>query len=301
MSVLEKSEEIGQELRETWEGIAAINLLNEVSRNPKELTSELFRLINHYYIQIQFYSIPQAIHILEENTDNPKMGNMIKKTLAIKDLKTFGEANIPLGKFVDDISKLAFCNSVRYQLPKHISFTPELVRLSNSLTVECLRTDLLQQFIKEYQTKPRFKEAVKRFDEIRGSKPIIPYSKEDRKCLSILKKEYAGMGSVNLIYSLISLQAYIRCMIFDSFYDSIFEVHEQNEVISRKQKRLDHCTFVKLCIQPSVKMLNPSTGWILKLHNTDASISYAQIFMKRIDFSQGSCTITLKALIQEAL
>lgn len=301
MSILEKSEKIGNELRNTPEGATALELFNQVSKSPKELTVELFKLINRYYIQMHFYSIPQAIGILEGNINNPILGDLVKRILAIESLKAFGEANVPIGKFVDDIGKLAFSNSVKYQLPKDIAFTPELVRLSNSLTVECLRTSLLQQFIREYKTKPRFIEAVKRFDELRGTKPMIPYSKEDRKCLSILRKEYTGVCSVDLIYSLVSLLTYIKSMIFDSFYNNIFEVYEKDEVVSRKQKKLNHCTFVKLILLSPIKILDPSSGWILKLHNTDGSISYAQIFQKTTHFSPDTCTTTLKALIHDIL
>lgn len=301
MSILEKSEKIGVELRNTREGKVAIEQFNQVSKSPQELTVEFFKLINHYYIQMHFYSIPQAVLMLEGNTDNPILGDLVKSILAIENLKAFGEANVPIGKFVDDISKLAFSNSVKYQLPKYIEFTPELVRLANSLTVECLRTSLFQQFMKEYYIKPCFMEAVKRFDELRGVKPIIPYSKEDRKCLSILRKEYDGICSVDLIYSLISLLTYIKSMIFDAFYNNIFEIYENDEVISRRQKRLDHCTFVKLIIRPSITSFDPSSGWILKLHNTDGSISYAQIIQKTTNFSPNTCITTLKALIHDIL
>lgn len=90
-------------------------------------------------------------------------------------------SNIPIGKFVEEISKVAFGNEVKYELPKDVSFTPELVRLSNSLTVECLRTNILQRFLAEYHTKPEFIAAIQRFDELRGAQPIVPYSRRTEK------------------------------------------------------------------------------------------------------------------------
>ena len=51
MSILEKSERIGQELKNTVEGQRALELHKAILQYPQETTFEFFRLINRYYIQ----------------------------------------------------------------------------------------------------------------------------------------------------------------------------------------------------------------------------------------------------------
>jgi len=301
MSILEKSEKIGYELRNTVEGKRVLALFEEISRHPQEVTVDFFQLINRHYVRIHFYAIQHAIDVLKGNAGHEILGSWIEKVLSIDAVTEFGAANIPIGNFVEEISKAGFGNKVKYELPRDITFTPELVRLSNSLTVECLRTNYLQRFLKEFQTKPEFHAAIKRFDELRGATPILPYSKEDRSILHQLKKEFHGQCEVDLLYSLVSVVSYIKCMIFDSFYDNIFEVYEETDIISRKQKKLNGCIYNKLRLQPSIKYLDPKTGWILKIHGADGSITYGQIFKKNMRWSKESCIVTIDALIHELL
>lgn len=50
MSILEKSERIGRELKNTIEGQHALELYKMISQYPQETTFEFFQLINRYYI-----------------------------------------------------------------------------------------------------------------------------------------------------------------------------------------------------------------------------------------------------------
>lgn len=54
MSILEKSERIGRELKNTIEGQHALELYKMISQYPQETTFEFFQLINRYYIQAHF-------------------------------------------------------------------------------------------------------------------------------------------------------------------------------------------------------------------------------------------------------
>lgn len=300
MSILEKSEKIGIELRNTVEGTKTFNLYKQIKSASQELAVEFFKLVNRHYTRIHFFAIPQAIDIFKENTNNPHIGELVKSILAIENLEAFGEANIPLGQFTDRLSKSAFSNTVKFQLPEDIHFTPELVRLSNSLTVECLRTNILQQFINEYQTNPDLPKAVSRLDELRCNKAVAPYSKEDRKCLAILRKEYRGICSVDAMHSLMSMLAYINIMIFDAFYGNVFEISEQ-DVISYRRKELKQCSYIKAVLNPDVIPATLSSGWIMKICKADGSTSYAQMFNKEIKFAQGEASVTITALAHDIL
>lgn len=300
MSILEKCERIGIELRRTPEGKRIMDMLSLMKQCPAELTSEFFKLINHQYVKIHFFAVQHAIDILEGNVDNEILGSLVKNILAIENIKEFGQANIPIGQFVEKLGNMSFSISVKYQLPTEITVTPELVRLSNSLTVECQRINLVQPFVKEHHTNPLFLEATKRFDELSGGQPILPFSKEDRAILKTIKKEYLET-KVDLFYSLISTITYIKCMIFDSFYNNVFAVSESEDVISRKEKAMAECKLVKLVMYPTKKTLGANTGWILKLTNNDGSTSYAQIFNKQIKWTQAETSVTIKALIHNNL
>lgn len=301
MSILEKCERIGIELRNTKEGEKALATYALINSEPQEITVELFKLINKYYIQVHFFAIKQTISILENNKENPVLGALVKKILAINSLNKFGEENMQIGNFVEKLSVMSFNNSVKYQLPTGVSVTPELVRLSNSLTVECQRINLLQQIIKEFHTNPKFLEVIKKLDDLKGKAPTIPFSKQDRNALKTLKKEYPDSNSADLTYSLVCILAHIKSMIFDSFYDNIFEVFESDDIISRKEKQFNKYTFIKLQMKPNPKTFGPNSGWILKLHNKDNTISYAQIFNKTLKFEKNKCTISIKALVNNDL
>ncbi len=300
MSILEKCEKIGMELRKTKEGQIVFKYLNIINNNPQELIVEFFRIINHHYVRIHFFSVPNAIDILKLNTENNMVGSWVNEILNMDGVEEFGKANIPLGQFTKKLSIMSFNSFVKYQLPADITATPELIRLSNLLTVECQRINLIQQLIREYYTNPRFSEALKRFDELKGTTPILPFSKEDRKILKALRDEYPDT-KVDLVYSLVSILSYIKCMVFDSFYDNIFEIYITADVLSFKERTLDRCKFVKIVIIPNKKTIGPNTGWILKIYYPDNSFAYAQIFSKEIKFTQTDCTITIKALIHDYL
>lgn len=300
MSILETCEKIGIELRHTPEGEKALEYFTAIKENPEEFKGEFFNLINKDYIRIHFYAVPSAVDIIENNVENKVVGPIMKRLLEIDSIKEFGESNIPIGNFVDRLSVMSFNNSVKYELPSEVTATPALIRLSNALTVECQRVNLVQNFIKEYHTNSRFIEAIKRFDELKGAKPILPYSKEDRVILQITKREFPDV-KVNLLHSLISVITYIKCMIFDSFYGNIFELFEDEDIISCNQKALDMCHFVKLVLIPNRRTLDAQAGWILKLNNRDGSISYAQIFHKEMKWTQDETKVTVKALIHDSL
>lgn len=301
MSILEKSERIGCELKNTIEGKYALQLHKAISQHPQETTFEFFKLINRYYIQGHFFSVQHALDILKSNVDNEVIGTLVRGLLSINEIHDFAAANIPIGKFVEEISKVAFGNEVKYELPKDVSFTPELVRLSNSLTVECLRTNVLQRFLAEYHTKPEFITAIQKFDELRGAKPIVPYSKEDRRILSILKKEFGEKCEVELLYSLVSMMSYIKCMIFDAFYDNIFEIYEETDIISRKQRNLTNAIYNRLVLRPDIRTLGPTTGWIIKIHNLDGSVTYGQVFKKTMHWTKENCIVTVSVIAYNIL
>lgn len=300
MSILTKCEEIGLELRRTEQGQLVTKLHEEILRNPPELTVEFFKLMDYNYVRIHFFSAQHTIDTLNGNIDNKIVGQLVKRILDIRGLQEFADANMPLGMFVEKLSSAVFVNTVKYELPKDIKVTPALVRQTNALTVECQRLNLVQQFIEDFHTNPQFKEAIARFDELSGTIQILPYSKEDRKILKTLRKEYPDT-KIDLIHSLICILSYIKCTIFDAFYGNLFDIYLSDDVLEFKTKSLDRCKFVKLVLIANERTMFSNRGWILKLHDKDATIRYGQIFSNQIKFTQASSTVTIKALIHDIL
>lgn len=305
MSILSISEEIGYELKNTKEGKMALQLYERILENDQEqIMSLFFNLINKRYIQDHFYAIPNAVQIFRSNEDNQRLGVIVKKTLENEEIEAFEKSNLCLARFVDDISKTAFDGSVKYQLNDSVSFTPKLVRLSNMLTVDCLRTNILQQFLKDYHNNPGLINVIAHFDELCKKQPIFPYSRDDRACLRALKKEFSetcSSQSIENMYSMMSILAFIKSMIFDAFYGNVFDVYEGKEVLNRREKALKNSFFVQLKLIPDARFMCASTGWILKLYNNDGSISYGQIFNKSLHFSQNEERVTIKAIIYSIL
>lgn len=300
MGILSKCESIGLKLKQTEQGQLVTKLHKDILQNPPELTVEFFKHINHNYVKIHFFSAQHAIDILKENVDHETLGQLVKKILTIKGLQEFADANMPFGMFVEKLSLAAFVNAVKYELPNDIKVTPTLIRLSNSLTVECQRLNLVQQFIKEFHTNPRFKKAIERFDELSGTIQILPYSREDRKILKILRREYPDTP-IDLVHSLICTLSYIKCTIFDAFYGNLFEIYEIEDVLDIKTKPLDRCKLVKLILVPNERTLLSNRGWILKFHDKNGVIEYGQIFNKQIELTHEDGTVTIKALIHDIL
>ena len=94
--------------------------------------------------------------------------------------------------------------------------------------------------------------------------------------------------------------SYIKNMVFDAFYDNIFELHEETDIIFQQQKALANCVYNKLVLRPDIQDVM-STGWIMKLHNRDGSVTYGQIFKKTTHWTQENCTVTIYSLAYDIL
>ena len=97
MSILEKSEKIGHELKNTIEGQRALELHKIISQYPQETTFEFFELINRYYIQAHFFSVQHALDILKDNVDNEVLGTLVRKLLAINEVHDLLQQIFQLG------------------------------------------------------------------------------------------------------------------------------------------------------------------------------------------------------------
>lgn len=291
MSILEKCEKIGLELKKCEQGAKIIGLYQKLIEYDKETMYIYFQLLNQYYVNIHFFAPSQAVDILVDNTDNQYefMRENIQKLLSIPELHQFAEANLPFAKLVEKLSVMSFNNTVKYSPPTQIIITPETVRLMNSLTVECQRIDLIKNLITAFTTNSEFQKAIPAYDNaIKDHQPFAPYSKQNRKMLMELVQQGYDKRSIYLVNAFNSILTYIKCTIYDSFYSNIFEVFEKDEVITRREKALDSALIIKLKLRQTIAIMRLNSGWILKLHNIDDTVSYGQIFNKTIQLTPNS-------------
>ncbi len=300
MSILEKCEKIGLELRETTEGKLVIELNSKLQANEYEFKCEFYNLINKDYMRMHFFAVPNSLEIFKHNTENEFIGKIAKDIIQIEGIGDLAQSNIPLGRFVEELSKFVFNKSVHYSLPDTIKSTPKLIRLTNSLSVECQKINIVQQIMNLHRNNPKFDEIVKKYDELMGCSPMPPYSKKDRLIYKSLKREYSS-DVIDPIYNLINLQTYIKCMVFDAFYGNVYEITEERDCSILKESKLNGCTYISLKIDALKELLSPNSGWILKLHRRCDTIVYAQIFEKTTKFDQTECTTTIKALAFDML
>jgi len=300
MGILRTCEKIGAELRETNEGKAILELVKKIRTNPQEITFEFFKLINKYYIELQFYSVPHTFEVLKYNLGNPLLGDTIKNILKIAEIEELAHQNVPFGKFVENLVISCFNSNVKYETPEGISATPQLIRLSNTLSVDCLKTDIISRISKGYHTDPLFTKLLEEFDKLNTKNCIVPYSKTDRKNLKILKEKY-NPDYVELVYMFISTLTYMKAMIFDSFYDNMVEIFENPDIIHKREKSLSNGSLIKISTSLEAFFRNNNKGWILKLHNCDGTISYGQIFHKSFKFKcdDAEDSATIKAIINK--
>jgi len=296
MSILDKCEKIGLELRKTDKGKSALSFLQENNLTHSMETSLFFDLIHKDYIKMHFWAAKNAIGILKQNIDNPTIGVLVKKTLDNDIIEEFAESNVPLAKFTDQLSLTVLSSVVKYELPTEISITPELIRLSNRLTVECQRINLVQKISKEFHTNPKFPELLKLYDQEKGSDPVVPFSKEDRRILKNIRRKGCDENLLSLVHALMCILSFIKSMIYDSFYNQIVEVYPK-DIIALKRKTLKDAFMIKLRLKPMIQIMGSNSGWILKLYNADKSISYAQIFNKSCQWTQTSQDLTVTALV----
>ena len=100
MSILEKCEQIGKELRKTKEGISAYETYMQLLNSNVE-KDFFFQNVYRYYTKYNFSTPQYVIELFQANRNNPELSGWINKEM--KNIKAFNElskANLALFRFV---------------------------------------------------------------------------------------------------------------------------------------------------------------------------------------------------------
>lgn len=283
MSVFEKCLALGVELRNSAQGKEILALKSILAKNREKLY--LFNsLINKHYISEHFFAPMHALLQLRGNKDNehPFIQKEIAETEEISEVAQFANACSLFGKMCNNISALSVGNTVMYSMPDNMVATPEAIRLLNKITVECLQLPLVKRVIQKAASDQSFIEMAQAYETLNGNKQISPYTQEDRKILKILSKQGFSRDNIIDMYSFLCLLTYIKAMIFDAFFDNVFVVDENSDVISMRKYQLTKAQYVVYKLKPAVKTMSANSGWFLKIIHSDGSISFGQLFNKHI-------------------
>jgi len=283
MSVFEKCLALGVELRNSAQGKEILALKGTLNENREKLY--LFNsLINKHYISEHFFAPMYALLQLRGNKDNehPFIRKEVAEAEEIPEVEQFADACSLFGKMCNNISALSVGNTVMYSMPDNMVATPEAIRLLNKITVECLQLPLVKRVMQKATTDQNFIEMAQAYEKLAGDKHISPYTKEDRKILKILSKQGFSRDNVIDMYSFLCLLTYIKAMIFDAFFDNVFVVNENSDVISMRKYELTQAQYVVCKLKPAVKSMPANSGWFLKIIHSDGSISFGQLLKKHI-------------------
>ena len=152
----------------------------------------------------------------------------------------------------------------------------------NKITVECLQLPLVKRVIQKATSDQSFIEMAQVYEKLTSNKHISPYTREDRKILKKLSKQGFSQDNIIDMYSFLCLLTYIKAMFFDAFFDNVFVVDENSDIVSMRKYQLTKAQYVVCKLKHAVKSMSANSGWFLKIIHSDGSISFGQLFNKHI-------------------
>ena len=236
MGIIEISEQIGIELRNTFQGQTAyttyLAMTSSLSGDEMDLLSHIRR---HIVWSANFYGGDSCKIILTAKKDVPEIKAIANSILSNSYFNEWVASAKILGIFTEQTSKSMFHLNIPYQLPGGISATPKLIRLCQELSVQCQKLQLLRQLLNARNKPDIFAPLVKSFDEACAPQHRYPYGKFDRKVIKRLICQGFDEADIYAIYNSIMVLDMVKQAIFESFIGSIFEM-KASDIISKRQR-----------------------------------------------------------------
>ena len=294
MSILEKCEQIGKELQNSDAGKKTINSLSVIKTYLPD-HSLFLRLINQHYVTYHFATPDYAVFVLNNNRDNEVLKQEIESDLKKESLlKEYAKNSSVLNNFIDELCISAFGTQVFYEYSNVIGYTPQLIRLSNSLAVECQRTNIIQQFLSAPDRNTLF-ELAKEYDKSTQNTVLLPFSKRERQLFNGLLSKGFNKNLVQTLQRFVDLKAIMKTVIYESFYNKTLEVD-----IS-KVKKIRRITYKNACsIRITMVTLDFQNGWIIKLIDGDSQY-YILVKQKTTRFCDDNCYDTITGIVINSL
>lgn len=294
MSILEKCEQVGKELQKSDAGTNTINSLS-VIKSSLPNHSLFLQLINQHYVTYHFATPDYAIFVLHNNRNNERLRQEIEHDLEKESLlKEYAKNSFVLNRFIDELCNSAFETQVFYEYSNVIGYTPQLIRLSNSLAVECQRTNIIQQLLSTPNRNTLF-DLAKEFDNSTKDTMLLPLSKQERKLFDVLISKGFNKNLVKTFQRFVDLKSIMKTVMYESFYNKTLEV---NTSLVKKIRKI---SYNNAClIRITMKTLGFQNGWIIKLIDGDSK-DYILVKQKRTSFSTGNCFDTITGIVINSL
>lgn len=303
MSLVGICEEIGIELRGTPEGQRVIEKNLIIDATLSEIERSLYRELEQRLYFTQHFFAPKSAELTIKNY--PKDGELsgaIKEMSRIVAIEEYGDASVPLGEFVNDVTDKAFQSRVRYSLPKMITQTPNLVRLVQDLSVECQRTKLVDRISAAAAKDPNFTELLHAFDNMRSTHPSASYSKEDRRHICTLVDNGFCKESVETVYEYQSIISFIKTAMIDGFWRRILDISAIDNCESVRIKHVSSVSVLRAQLYTTQNTIDTSYRWILRYKDESNVYHYGQIYSKKYTWAQDKPSrMTVEALLYDIL
>lgn len=294
MSILEKCEQIGKELQNSSAGKDTKNSFSIIKSSLSD-HSLFLQIINQNYVTYHFASPDYALFLLNSNRNNETLKQEIESDLKKEDLlKEYAKNSGVLNSFIDELCNSAFGTQVFYEYSNVIGYTPQLIRLSNSLAVECQRTNIIQQFLST-QDRNTLLKLAEEYDKSTQNIVLLPFSKQERKLFNELSSKGFNKYLVQTLQRFVDLKTIMKTVMYESFYSKTLEVD------TALVKRIRRITYNNTClIRISMITLDFQNGWIIKLVNGNSK-DYILVNQKTTRFSEGNLYDTITGIVINSL
>ena len=303
MSLVDICEEIGMEIRQTPQGRLICNEIQKMEEEIPEIELSLFHQIEeNYYFSHHFFAGKIAAETIQNYPKENELALLINKLSAYPSIFRYGDSVVPVGQFVQDITTKSFQSEVRYTLPGMLTPTPRLIRLVQDLTVECQKTNIVQNLLRIANTDSQFLDLLHKFESTRTEQPNVTYSKHDRQIIPRFIRLGYKKNSVEIIYAFKSIVSFIETSIYDGFRNNIFTLHEIEDIQSKKTKRISEITVLRAQLQPNENTLMLNEKWIMRYIESSGRQRYGQIYVKRFEYNHDQPPrIFIEALLYDIL
>ncbi len=286
MSIVEKCIVVGENLRETREGVIALQANESFVESLNEIERSIFvPLFHRLQWGLHFSTNAMCVELLRYNTNTSGIGAVVANILSNPRLDSMVETMKPLLLFANNFNQVAFQQVVPYVLPEMIQATPALIRSIQDLMVECQKIKFTQQIIKRMQDE-EFRKQMNKYDvAIAQFKRNPPCSKKDRALIKELIKQGCNKDDVELIHAFVTLRLLILQTIYESFMGKIFYLDEVGDVLQTKKHELREITFLKMKLIPKKESMTREEKWTLVIRKEDGSKVYGHVHEKQIFYS----------------
>ncbi|WP_182813569.1 hypothetical protein [Bacillus sp. ME78] len=243
MNVAEISYKLGKVIQKTEEGKKLQDLMRILE---DKVSNETWSDFQNLYTKtpkqglLHYYSLNYVYELFKYQQSNenlqPYMKQIINEMLSINEFKEASDLSLYFAKSVDKMLGEIYKSEIPKQFGDKIA-KPKLKRVIQDLHVSIQRTNYAQFIFKHYK-KTEQEKLLKLCSDYEKEKNPYPYSKENREVIGKLATNDKERMFLWYNESIFSIQAFIKQIIFESHFNLIFEL-KQEDVIANHVKEIN--------------------------------------------------------------